>query len=220
MTNVQFQFINNTDNTTAYVDDMVLTHIGDMSMATETVEDNLHKNPNLDFNRTLSFTNIGNSYISGSVGHIVITQGLSSYLQSAEIAVEADSIYTLTFWAKVEGADTVRFNLYMTSPGKLSLPGWKDYMLPSSITADTDGWVQQTVSFSTHRAGTVAIGYRNYDTSGTTGNIYIDNISLVRSTYQPIEQIHLDYHFQIPTVLAENGYLTGANINLTIDGKT
>ena len=179
-----FQFTVNTSensNGAAYVDDMSLVHIGDMSMPTETVEGNLHKNPGLDYSRTLNFTTLGNSYISGGVAHIEITKGLNSYLQSAEIAVEADSIYTLSFWVKVVNADALRFNLYMTAAGTKALPGWKDYALSSSVTANTDGWVKQTVSFSTHTAGRIAIGYRNYDTTGTTGSIYIDNISLVRS---------------------------------------
>ena len=180
-----FQFsvnVSTAGKVAAYIDDMSLVHIGNMSMVDETVEGNLHYNPSSDAGTSTSFTTFGNAYLSAGVAQLAVTQGVKTYIQTPSITVEADAIYTLTFWAKAIDVDKASFNVYMTGSGG-TLRGWIDYALgqDQTITGDTDGWVKKTISFTTRKAGWIAIGYRNYDTTGTTGTIYLDNFSLVRS---------------------------------------
>ena len=111
----------------------------------------------------------------------------TGYVQTNPITVQANTAYTLSFYAWVDGAaDGFKFNIFASGAGN----GWKDNVI-TSIAGDTDGWQLVTYQFTATSASTIAFGFKNY--GDAAGTVYVDDLALSTEATGEATDITLSY---------------------------
>lgn len=159
---------------------------------------NLIKNGTFDAGSTAGWSlqegmeGLSTANTNGGVLRFEVSPG--RYLQTGGLVVQSESEYELTYYVKVENARDLELLAYFYTGGG---DNWRDF-LSATVTSNTGGaWKKVTIRFATPKltAGTTAtIGFKALHTQqcawqknhnlcdcGSSGLIYLDDISLIRT---------------------------------------
>jgi len=177
------EYINGTWQVTAwYPQDHTTMENGGYNMPERAI--NLISNG--DFNSGITNSNcIGNSSVSNKMLSMDIT-GTDDYFQIYGISLTKGVTYKLTYYMWVSDASNLQYNMY--ADGAASPAGsWKDFVLTSSISENTEGWQKVEVEWTAPETGEAVFGFKNYNATGSA-KIWIDDIALYDTAIpEPVE---------------------------------
>lgn len=159
---------------------------------------------NGDFNSGITNSNcIGNSSVSNKMLSMDIT-GTDDYFQIYGISLTKGVTYKLTYYMWASDASNLQYNMYADGPASPA-GGWKDFVLTSSISENTEGWQKLEVEWTAPETGEAVFGFKNYNATGSA-KIWIDDIALYDTAIP--EPVEIEVGFD---------WISGATIAFTSD---
>lgn len=148
---------------------------------------------NGDFNSGITNSDcIGNSSVSNKMLSMDIT-GTDDYFQIYGISLTKGVTYKLTYYMWVSDASNLQYNMYADGAASPT-GGWKDSVLTSSISENTEGWQKVEVEWTAPETGEAVFGFKNYNATGSA-KIWIDDIALYDTAIpEPVEiEVGIDW---------------------------
>lgn len=136
---------------------------------------NLIENGDFD-NEIVNSNKLGNTAISGNMLKIDAT-GTDDYFQLWGLNLTSGKTYKLTYYIWVNDANALQYNMFAAGASSPAAGDWLDFVMQTSITANTTGWQKVEVEWTASATGEAVIGFKNYNNTGNA-TIYIDDIAL------------------------------------------
>lgn len=183
---------------------------------------NLIKNGTFD-SATGDWNLVGNTSVSNGMLKIDVT-GTDDYLNVYGVPVTAGKEYVISYYIWIEEAQNLSYNMYTS-------PSWKDNVMPTSLTAVTNGWQKVEFKFTANTTGNMQIGFKNYNANGS-GTIYIDDLlvyeaveeeptpsDVTNATFEIVQVASNQLQFYAPNDFATSvTSWTGPTVKILIDG--